>query len=66
MCVCIAIQEDGIQIRKVDSNILNEQSRAGCKGDPPGYGMGERLRNSHHKRYCYEILHRASEWAGSC
>jgi len=37
------------------------------KGGPPVWGLGDGLTTLHRKRpACYEMLHRTSEFAGSC
>jgi len=58
---------DGLHIRKLYANILNEKSRQPTKGGPTAWGLGEGLTTPHCKKTAhYEMLHRTSDFAGHC
>jgi hypothetical protein len=51
----------------VANNLLNKQSRTADKGLSSSLVVGRWLTAPHHKKtHCYEMLHRASAFAGFC
>jgi hypothetical protein len=64
--LALQLEEDGLHAWTIATNILNKQSLTADKGCPFRLGVRRELTTPHRKMsVCYDILHRASDLAGS-